>query len=242
MVKVNNPRHENTDEATFAAKLIRFEKHKKTLLDSLRKVHAGGPKAEPFSEYKSWHALVGAANWYFRKKKKGQMAISAARRVERLLDLEKAIGNARGKAEKAMSDDIRFDLFKGWWCIENKIFPVKVLYDDRTSFLSRIFDEINGTVRGLATLQGAAKRAASNIRPRRGPTRGAGLLPMDDIIGLASVYSRSTGQKTTLGDRPFADFIDKFLNAVGQSKSTKKGNVVEALKFARKQARKSSGQ
>jgi hypothetical protein len=153
-----------------------------------------------------------------------------ARRKERLRDLAKAVRRARGIAEKAMQDDVGGDLFLGW-CAEANITPA--LHG------RRIVVEIKKVVASLATLEAAASRAARDLPTKAGPPSGTGILPMSDVNALMAVYRTSTGLEPNMGAGPFAEFADKFLTAVGKTEDdTKQDYVVEALKYAKKRARK----
>lgn len=238
---VNKPKRKNTIQAPFAAELAAFERHKKPLLDVLRKVHGGGPKSEPFDEEDSWRALTRAAIQYFRGPEIKQKTMLAARRVERLNDLAKALGRARHEAHKAMQDDVGWDLFRGW-CAETNTSPALAdLNADGSSVLTPFANQFKKVVGGLTALEAAAHRAAGDVRTKAGPPRGTGILPMDDIIALAAVYRRSTGLNPNMGAGPFAQLAEEFLTAIGRGDDTAQDYVVEALKYARKQARKNPG-
>jgi hypothetical protein len=181
-------------------------------------------------------ALTRVALWYFQRQKI-EMVLPARRR-ERLRDLKKVLGRARVLAHNAMQDDVGGDLFWGW-CAEANISgsSVHVLDKDGSSVFTRTIAQIEEAVAGFAMLEAAA------IRADRGPIkagapRGTGILTLEDISALARVYQRSTGQKPIMGAGAFADFLEKFLIAVGREDDTKQGYVVETLKYARKQARK----
>ena len=83
---------------TYGAHLPEFERHKKLLLDILRKVHADGPKSEPFDEDEAWRGLVRAAVWYFKRTIIKEKIVLPGRSVERLRDLAKSLGRARDMA------------------------------------------------------------------------------------------------------------------------------------------------
>jgi hypothetical protein len=81
-------------------------------------------------------------------------------------------------------------------------------------------------------------RATRDVPKKVGPPSGTGILSMHDIIALKGLYQRSTGLDPRMGTGPFVEFVDKFLSAVGQGDKTAQDYVFEALKYARKQARK----
>jgi hypothetical protein len=217
-------------EGTYSAELTEFDRHKKILLGHLRSAYELGPKSKIFDEDYWWRRLRGAAGWAFRRPKIKQRTVLPARRKERLRDLAKAVRRARGIAEKAMQDDVGGDLFLGW-CAEANITPA--LHG------RRIVVEIKKVVASLATLEAAASRAARDLPTKAGPPSGTGILPMSDVSALMAVYRTSTGLEPNMGAGPFAEFADKFLTAVGKTEDdTKQDYVVEALKYAKKRARK----
>jgi hypothetical protein len=225
---------------TYGAQLPDFERHKRDLLDILRKVHGGGPKkSEPFDGVDAWHALVRCATWYFKRSIAEHKRLLPARRVERLLDLASALDRARRLTDNARQDHVGVDLFRGW-CAEANI-PVdskQIMNDDGES---AVLDEITAAVACLTTLEAAARRAARDIPTKAGPPRGTGILSMDDIAGLIAIYRRSTGLKPDIGAGPFAQLVEEFLIAVGRGDDTSEDYVVETLKYARRQLRKHEG-
>jgi hypothetical protein len=216
------------------AELASFERHKTALLDILRKAHAGGPKSKPFDEQPAWRELISAAAWYFRRPIINQKTLLPGRRVERLRELAKALRRAQDLAQKAVQDDVGIDLFRGW-CAETKrnIPPSE-------QELDAIASEITQAVAALAALKAAADRAAQGARKKAGRPSGAGVLSMDDIITLKRLFQRSTGREPRAG--PFVQLVEEFLVAVGRADDTKQDYVVEALKYADKQARKQRAQ
>ncbi len=217
----------------FVAERAAFDRHEKTLLDILRKVHAGGPKSEPFDADEAWNNLGNAALWRFQREISKGETILPARRVERLRDLAKALERARHEAHKAMQNDVGAALFWGWHA-EAK----EGLLEHLSSF--SLADKIEEIVARLAHLEAAARRAARDVTTKAGPPRGPGILPQEDIIALAGVYQSSTGKKPIMGAGPFAQFVEAFLTAMGRGDEIANDYVVEALKYARKQERKTT--
>jgi hypothetical protein len=216
---------------SYAAELASFERHKTALLDILRKAHDQGPKSKPFDEQPAWRALLIAAAWYFRRPVIKRNTLHPARRFERLDDLAKALSRARSIVHKAMQDDAGIDLFRGWWT-ETKRNTSPVLEQD----IDAVADEITEAVAKLAALEAAARKAARAFPKKVGPQSGTGILSMHDIIALKGLYRWSTGREPRRG--PFVQLVEEFLVAVGRSDTTKQDYVVEALKYADKQARK----
>jgi len=166
--------------AQFTAELAAFEGHKKTLLDRLRKVREDAPKFEPFiNEDNSWRALTYAAIRYYQRLKIKRKMVLPARRIERLRDLANALRRARHEADKAVKDDVDYDLFRAW-VLETKLPRAsEVALDDRDAveaFLTRGADDLKKAVATLATLETAARKAARDVRTKRGRQRGTGIL------------------------------------------------------------------
>ena len=249
-MSVDKPRHRNAmwdtgivqaaaAKALVAADLAAFERHKKALLENLRKVCERGHKSKPFDADKSWDHLTILAKSFFGRAiiKQETMTILPARRVERLRDLAKALGRARSMVNKAMQDDVGRDLFDAWYDISAASGigsngggrPVPF-------FLADEFEEV---VAGLTTLEKAARKAADRWRTKSGSREGSGRLPPRYIKKLERVYQNSTGRVP--GERggggPFTQFVREFLDAIGQGDDITGGYVVEAIKYARKRAR-----
>jgi hypothetical protein len=222
---------------TYAAEFVGFEQFKKPLLGHLRSAYERGPKSEPFDEDDVWRALIHAAVWYFKRSIIKQKPLLPAHRVERLCDLAKTLGRARNMVHKAMQDDVGIDLFGGW-CAEAKITEESARVLNDNNWLLSVADKITAAVASLATLEAAASRAARDLPVKTGPRRGSGILSQGDILSLAVLYGRNAGHRepySVLGTKPFAEFVQEFLIAVGRSDDTSEDTVVEALKYARKQ-------
>ena len=96
---------EKAVEAEIAARETNFKRHKKELLDLLRKVYERGPKAEPFDENNAWRHLSFLAYVYFRREaevSQKQAMIPAGDRAKLLRQLGDALRDARRKADEAM--------------------------------------------------------------------------------------------------------------------------------------------
>jgi hypothetical protein len=210
----------------FAAPLNEFDKHRKTLLDILSKVRG----SESFDKDNSWCALRRAAYHYFQRPVKKE--VLPARRAERLRELAKKLRRVRHVLGKAMQDDVGFDLFRGW-CVETNTSHEGAHVHNRDGTVE--LNKITELASNLSTLEGAASRAARDVRTKRGPPRGRGILTLADVLALASVYQRSTGQKPIMGPGPFADFVEKFLIGVGRSADIAQDYVVEAFKYLRRE-------
>jgi hypothetical protein len=242
-MKVDRPRRKNTlwdiefEERVPDARLAAFDRHKAALLAHLRNVHKRGLKSEPFDADKSWRDLTRLVQFYFWWTKMKQETMPAADRVERLRELEKALGRARGMADKAMQDDVGLDLFGAWFAGTNIPLASVVLDDGGSSVLTRIADEIKNVVASLATLETAAHRAAHDVRTERGRPKGTSVLPSDYIIALADLYRRSTGLKPGAGDGPFARFVGAFLTAIGRRDDILDASINDAIKDARTHSR-----
>jgi hypothetical protein len=223
---------EQTEAVEARAGLVEFNHHKKALLTILRNVYMHG-KPVPFDADKSWHRLIRLAHFYFGLEKMKQETMPAADRVKRLRELAKALGRARGMADEAMQDDVGNDLFRAW-VAEIKIPPVSVVgvNDDGQSVLVCIADEIKKVVASLAIFETAARRAANEAHKGRGRPKGASVLPLDYIIGLAVLYRDSTGTKPEARRKSFAGFVYAFLAAIGRP-TILEDSVVKLVRKAR---------
>jgi hypothetical protein len=220
---------------THAAEFALFERHKSTLLNILRDAHDGGPRLKPFDEQYAWSALMGAAMWYFPHPILERNAMLPARRFERLQNLAKALGRARRLANAAMQDNVGRNLFRGWWTA-NKGSKKPITNE----LLDAVSDEITDAVAKLAALEAAASRAARDVPKKVGPQSGTGILSMHDINALRKLYRLSTGREPRRGPL-FVQLVEEFLVAVGKGNATKGGGyVVDALKYADRQAREQS--
>jgi hypothetical protein len=235
-MSINSIKGAHASREPFAAELIEFAKHKPALLGSLHSAYQRGPMSEPFDADKSWDALTRAARWYFRRSAIKHETMLPARRVERLHDLAKALNRARKLAIQNVNRPlgvIDSDLFMGW-CAEANISSF-ALDAGEASLLTRVTDELKKAVECLTSLQAAASRAARNISRKPGSPGGNGILSPHDLGLLMGVYERSTGQKPSVGAGPFAELVEKFLVAVGQSDRTSNDYVDGALKYRRRQ-------
>ena len=244
-MKVNKPVRRNTiwdikieqsEPVAARAGLVEFNHHKKALLTILRNVYMLGLKSVPFDANKSWHRLVRLAHFYFWRETMKQETMPAADRVKRLRELAKALGRARGMADKAMQDDVGNDLFRAWVAGTNiPLASVVGVNDDGQSVLVCIADEIKKEVASLATLEKVARRAANEAHKGRGRPKGASVLPLDYIIGLAVLYRDSTGTKPEARRKSFAGFVYAFLAAIGRP-TILEDSVVKLVRKARSRA------
>jgi hypothetical protein len=170
-----------------------------------------------------------------KQKKQRKATLSPAQRVERLVDLAKALHKSHGMAQKAIEGEAGSDLFRGWCAVAN----ISAASDASTLICAA--DEIKRALASLTRLEAAARMAAVEVPTKPGASPGTGILSMHDIIALAKVSGTSTGQKPIIGPGPFADFVQEFLIAVGRGTETQQDYVVETFKYARKQMRKRSG-
>jgi hypothetical protein len=217
---VPDARHEQSlrrVNAAIEAGLVEFDRHKKELLTILRDAYDRGLKPEPFDEDKTWSHLTSLARIHYWQARVKQETMPVADREARLRELAKALGKARGVTDKAMQDDVGDDLLSAWLERTDEPRASVVRNDDGSFALVRIADEMfKEAVAGLAALETAARRAASEAREQRaghsGPKRATMLL---DYIGtLAALYRDSTGAKPGAGLGPFVRFVCAFLAAI----------------------------
>jgi len=225
--------------APIAGQLTAFKQHRRDLLARLRNAYDRGPKSGPFDEVGAWRHLTYLAQQYFWRPIRKPLLPSL--RATRLDDLAKALRKARHLVEKAMPDDVGDDLYHGW-CEANITPGSPQGLKDRT-LLFRIVDEIRAAATGLANLEAAAQRAAQTLRTvpkKKGAQRGRGILPPDYILGLGACYRRNTGLEPDIDAKPFADFVEEFLKAVGRTDDTSNDYVFEAIKYAHRKRRKNA--
>jgi hypothetical protein len=149
-------------------------------------------------------------------------------RVERLKDLAKALNRAHKIACKTMQGEVRRDLWAGWWLENNPNPPARV----------GGFEPIKEALTAVSKLEAAAQRAARGIGTRRGPRPGTGILSESDVVDLIRVFRIGTGQNPIFGSGSFADFVGKFLIAVGRPQQA--NYIIENFHYLRKRVRKES--
>lgn len=214
--------------APIAKQLAAFGQHKKALLANLLKVH------EPFDADKSWRDLTQLARLYFWGQSMEQNALAPRERIKRLHQLAKALRQAHGLTQRAMSDSIGDELYRTWFALN--ISPISAIQIDEidkdygSSILSHIADDIKQMAKALArlnTLSHAAATAADVLSKGGRPV----LLTRECIQGLARVYRTSTGAKPGRGAGPFADFAAGFALAVGKTGFSRR-SLIDAIQDA----------
>jgi hypothetical protein len=216
-----------------AAELAAFDRHKNDLLAILKKVHKGNSASTPFDANAAWLPLRHAAVFHFDRIKEQasrQQPMLPAQRVERLKDLAKALNRAHKIGCKALKGEVRRDLWAGWWLETNPRPPARLCG----------FEPIKEALAAVSKLEAAAQRGARGIGTRRGARPGTGILSENDVVDLIRVFRIGTGQNPILGSGSFADFVSKFLIAVGRPQEA--NYVVEHFHYLRKRVRKESRQ
>lgn len=221
------------DRATFGPEFSQFETHKDALLTCLHRLAVSG-----FDEKMAWSALLRAAYWFFRRSKIHEGTPTAARRKERLVELENASDKLRGYLLKAIQDVVGCDLFRAWCAHTNS--PPSIAHGE--SVKNPLETEIRNLTEGLYKLAAAAGIAAKDIQTKRGTRSGGGLLSLADVRALAAVYRGTTGRNPSLRAGPFAEFVEQFLVATGHSDESSNGYVVEAFLYWHKNFRKEGRQ
>jgi hypothetical protein len=219
-------------EAAIGARLTAFDNHKNDLLDLLQEMCEHRSKTKTFDLDQSWRHLRFMAAGYLRDEarvEQKRMGVSAADGVKLLFELENALKEARCKLDEAWHHDICHMLFVTWCeAHRNPDFTDPII-----DLFRREFDEVvTGVVVVLADLATAASSAAERVRRKRGRLRGSGALPQQFIIKLESAYRKITGKPGRVGPGPFAQFVEKFLEAVGRK--SKKQTIIRAIKAAKK--------
>ena len=170
---------EKAVEAETAARKTNFERHKKELLDLLRKVYERERNTKPFDTHGAWRHLRILAHLYFRSEaevSQEQAMMPAGDRVKLLRRLGNALRDARCTADEAM------ETVRGRW------FVVWAEANGNPDFLDPIIDrfgeEFDKRVAGLAVLETAAFRAAETVRGKSGRPPGTAVLPHDFIVNF----------------------------------------------------------
>jgi hypothetical protein len=216
-----------------------FCRHKKELLQLLRRVYERNQKSEPFNEDSAWRQLYIFACIYLWNRGRADQAgrsMSAAEHAKLLLALRRALQEARSKLGEAIQADVRGRLFIEW-CEANGnpdfTDPSIELYD-------RQFDKVvSGLVSGLAALEDAALRAGESVRSvRRKPGRPdeTATLPHGFIVGLSNIFAEFTRREPRVGAGPFAQFVKMVSDALGVRCT--KVYVIDAIKGAKRRVEK----
>ena len=218
---------EKAVETEIAAHQTNFKRHKKELMDLLRKVYERSPKTQPFNENNAWRRLNFAAYLYLQSEaeiSKRRAMMPAGDRVKMLRQLGSALRTARRKADEAMKT------VGGHWFVEWA--EANGNPDFTSPIIVRFEEEFDKRVAGLAVLETAAFRAAETVRRKRGRPPGTAVVPHDFIVGLERTYRDITKGNSGAGPGPFARFVKMFLTALGRE-CTAQG-VIEAIKDAKK--------
>ena len=192
--------------------LARFDQHKKTIVNHLRKSQRAN--AKDFNREKWWGRLVALAEVYFLEKARPP----PAKRKARLLKLARLLGQAKSLAEIVRQDAVGSEmispLFEGILPRE----PALQLVPNKDGSIGAIYlgdPDFKALVSALSADEAAVLRAAHDLptwRSGRSP-----FLPPSFIRTLAMVYQESTGRKAGAGAGPFARFVIQFRAAVDPS-------------------------
>jgi hypothetical protein len=200
----------NDRAVDFDKRFAEFARHKEELIVMLRKPYERNGKAQSFNEEKAWSRLKGAAHVYLYHEvdiEDRRSAVPASKRVEKLVQLGNALRGARQTSDEVMPV-VRCHLVDEWCEANGYGNP------DFSDQYDAAFDDL---VAGLTALEEAAFRAAKYVRrKRRGPLGGTSILPHRVIIQLEHTYRDITKQEAGAGRGPFANFVMKFLNALGR--------------------------
>jgi hypothetical protein len=204
------------------ASLIAFDRHKNSLLRHLRKVYAQRSKTKSFDSNEAWRHIRLLAWRYLVEETdvEARKKAPAADRVEQLCRLGEVLKEARAALEK-----VRGPVFVEWCeAYGNPDFtdPIISVYENK-------FDKL------LPGLETAASRAAEHMRRKKGRPYGSGVLQPEFVVALEYTYRGITGKPGGACEGPFAQFVMKFLKALGHT--PKEDAVVKVLKTARKSPR-----
>ena len=208
-------------KAAIKPSLTAFGRRKEQLLDILCKAHKRGPKSKPFDADKAWLRLPHLVRLFLGGRTK-QDETRGAKRVKRLHELAKALGNARAMIDKTMQDDVGDALCASWWMGTSEYTKAKrffqgffYIYDNgKGRFVLDIGHKfkkvVEKDVARLAALEAVAIRAADDVLTKRGRPKGTAILTQYNIEALAAVYRETTYTKPGASDGPFAKFVREF--------------------------------
>jgi hypothetical protein len=156
------------------ARLVEFRRHQKELLDILQKASERRSKTESFDKQKAWRRVEFMAGAYLQHEasiERKRMLPPAADRADLLDHLGSALAEARCKLDEVKQHDVRGHLFVEW-CEANG-------NPDWTSSVIAVFEAefdkmVGGVTASLTDLEGAAVRAAEQIRQGPGHRTGRG--------------------------------------------------------------------
>jgi hypothetical protein len=212
-----------------------FERHRADLLAILEKVC--GRTGKPFDGQEAWAILGLYASWGYPGDKR-RMRVPTADLIKPLLKLRNALREARSMLDEVMGHGVLHPRLFWAWCDEQIDPDLQDMIEDQ---LDAGFHKLAADfVAGLAALETATFRAAETLRKRPGRPSGTGILPLCSIIELESAYQGITGQRGGAGPGPFAQFVTKFLEALGHIITQQ--SVIEAIKAAKQRQGKQWGQ
>jgi hypothetical protein len=215
-------------EPAIEARLAEFDRYRDDLLAMLLKVCERTPK--PFDKKYAWRHVSLFAWRYLEEEESAEkrMMVPRADRVEQLRELGNALRRARSKLDETRHHVNLVVLFEEW---------CKARFPDFTDRHVAIFDEaLAALIAGLAELEIAASRAAEQVRPKHGRPIGTGVLQPDFIIDLELAYRDITGKPGGAGPGPFAQFVMKFLEALGR-RTIEEQTVIKVIRGAKKSER-----
>ena len=208
-----------------------FDRHKKSLMGSLREACSEGPKSKPFDADGSWRRLTFVAGHYFWRTRVMKDVMPAAARA-RLRKCAAALAKARVVFDKTINTDAQGYLYMAWW--EGTREYVAGQFAD-AGYIERKFKRVAAV---LAVLEAAAvrgERAIPHMKDGKPP-----VLSEDDIETLAGLYLNATGSIPGAGDGPFAKFVKQFVIAIGRYSEAKRTvgkitylGIVDAIKNSR---------
>jgi hypothetical protein len=209
-------------KAAIDARLTAFDRRKDELLRHLQNVCECPPKTKSFDPDTAWRHIRLYAWRYLREEADAEVRrkVPAADWVKRLHHLEEVLKDARTKL-----DEVRGPVFIEWCEAHgNPDFtdPIISVYENK-------FDEL------LPGLETAASRAAERMRPKPGRPHGSGVLQPEFVVALEYTYRNLTGKPGEADRGPFAQFITKFLAALGRK--TPVGTIVKIIKRAKESDR-----
>jgi len=224
--------------AAIEAGVIEFNRHKDTLLATLRDEYCRGLRSVPVDADRSaWLRLGLLAHQYLSEelmmREFRKPAWKRTSRQKRLRDIAKILERAQDMISEALKSEVGNELLYSWRLRTVSKHPP----DDPWPTASELGDELGQMFAGLAIVATAARRAADKMSPAR-PGKPA-ILPRDCIRSLGDIYRDFTGQAPGTGTGPFYRFVMQFRAALDPSYKTtdgsgkrEDGSLVDAIKLA----------
>jgi hypothetical protein len=191
--------------------LTNFRKQKEALLSHLQSAYErGGEQAKPFDRDEAWSEIEYVAIYQQSLYENRKQTMGASDRNAKLREMADVLTQTRRLIENvAQSPEIGSELMDAW---------VETTHDTTLADVTHIYREFprefEEAIKGLAHLQEAAVRAATQIKIKRGRPEESSY--SFAIYWLAHIYRSYTGSRPGAGDGPFARFVEAYMSALGR--------------------------